>query len=37
MAELRAAGAALVSVNPVRETLEDYFVQKVKAAKTREA
>ena len=29
MAELRAGGAALVSLNPVRETLEDYFVQQV--------
>ncbi len=37
MSELRAAGAVLVSLNPVRETLEDYFVQQVKAAKTREA
>ncbi len=27
--ELRASGATLVSLNPVRETLEDYFVQQV--------
>jgi ABC-2 type transport system ATP-binding protein len=33
--ELRAAGAALVALNPVRETLEDYFVQQVSAAKAR--
>jgi hypothetical protein len=31
LADLTAAGAALVSLNPVRETLEDYFVQKVTA------
>ena len=36
MAELRAAGATFVSLNPVRETLEDYFVQQVAAAKPRE-
>jgi ABC-2 type transport system ATP-binding protein len=35
--ELRAAGATLVSLNPVRETLEDYFVQQVRAAKERQA
>jgi hypothetical protein len=29
LAELSAAGATLVSINPVRETLEDYFVQQV--------
>lgn len=35
IAELRASGATLVSLNPVRETLEDYFVQQVGAAKER--
>ncbi len=35
MSELRAGGATLVSLNPVRETLEDYFVQQVNAAKAR--
>ncbi len=29
MAELTAAGASVVSLNPVRETLEDFFVQQV--------
>jgi ABC-2 type transport system ATP-binding protein len=37
IAELRAAGATLVSLNPVRETLEDYFVQKVRDARERES
>jgi ABC-2 type transport system ATP-binding protein len=36
LSELRASGATLVSLNPVRETLEDYFVQQVKSAKERE-
>ena len=31
LSELIAAGAKLVSLNPIRETLEDYFVQKVTA------
>jgi len=35
IAELRATGATLVSLNPVHETLEDYFVQQVQAAKAR--
>jgi ABC-2 type transport system ATP-binding protein len=35
IAELRAAGASLVSLNPVRETLEQYFVKKVAAAESR--
>ena len=35
LAELRAAGAELVSLNPVRETLEDYFVKKVAATEPR--
>ncbi len=35
MGELRASGATLVSLNPVRETLEDYFVQQVNAARPR--
>jgi ABC-2 type transport system ATP-binding protein len=29
LAELTASGAALVSLNPIRETLEDFFVQQV--------
>jgi ABC-2 type transport system ATP-binding protein len=29
VAELSAAGAKLVSLNPIRETLEDFFVQQV--------
>ena len=33
--ELRDAGATLVSLNPVRETLEDHFVKQVAAAQTR--
>ena len=35
--ELRGSGASLVSLNPMRETLEDYFVQQVRAAKERPA
>jgi ABC-2 type transport system ATP-binding protein len=31
LSELFAGGAALVSLNPVRDTLEDYFVQQVSA------
>jgi len=34
--ELRRGGAQIVSLNPLRETLEDYFVQSVGAATTRE-
>ena len=37
IAELRGSGASLVSLNPVRETLEDYFLQQVKAASPRQA
>ncbi len=37
IAELRAAGADLVSLNPVRETLEDYFLQQVTAAEPRKS
>ena len=33
IAELRAAGGDLVSLSPVRRTLEDYFVQQVTARK----
>jgi ABC-2 type transport system ATP-binding protein len=33
--ELRDAGAKLVSLNPVRETLEDHFVKQVAAAQAR--
>jgi len=29
LAELRAGGATLVSLNPLRETLEDFFVKEV--------
>jgi ABC-2 type transport system ATP-binding protein len=36
IADLRTSGATLVSLNPVRETLEDYFVQQVRAAKERD-
>jgi ABC-2 type transport system ATP-binding protein len=32
LAELIAAGATLVSLNPIRDTLEDYFVEKVTTA-----
>ena len=32
MAELAAAGAHIVSLNPVRDTLEDFFVQQVTSA-----
>jgi ABC-2 type transport system ATP-binding protein len=35
LAELTAAGARLVSLNPIRETLEDIFVQRVAAAPSR--
>ena len=34
--ELRRGGAQIVSLNPLRETLEDYFVQSVGAAAARE-
>jgi len=34
--ELAASGAQVVSLNPLRETLEDYFVQSVGAAAARE-
>jgi len=37
IAELRGAGADLVSLNPVRETLEDYFVKQVAAAEPRKS
>ncbi len=30
LAELTAAGARLVSLNPIRDTLEDLFVQRVR-------
>jgi ABC-2 type transport system ATP-binding protein len=35
VAELRGAGASLVSLHPIRETLEDYFVKHVAAAEPR--
>jgi len=31
LAEMTAGGAHLVSLNPVRETLEDFFVEQVTA------
>jgi hypothetical protein len=31
VAQLTAAGARLVSLNPLRETLEDFFVKRVSA------
>jgi ABC-2 type transport system ATP-binding protein len=34
--ELGAGGARVVSLNPLRDTLEDYFVQSVSAAEARE-
>jgi ABC-2 type transport system ATP-binding protein len=34
--ELAGGGAQIVSLNPLRETLEDYFVQSVGAAATRD-
>jgi ABC-2 type transport system ATP-binding protein len=37
LAELTAAGARLVSLNPIRDTLEDIFVQRVAAAPARAA
>jgi ABC-2 type transport system ATP-binding protein len=36
MADLSAAGASVESLQPVRDTLEDYFVQQVTAAKARD-
>ena len=35
LAELTAAGARLVSLNPIRDTLEDIFVQRVATARPR--
>jgi ABC-2 type transport system ATP-binding protein len=35
MAELAGRGATVVSLNPVRETLEDYFIQHVQGAEPR--
>jgi ABC-2 type transport system ATP-binding protein len=35
LAEAVAAGAALVSLNPIRQTLEDFFVQQVRASDAR--
>jgi ABC-2 type transport system ATP-binding protein len=34
LAELEAEGAQLVSLNPLRDTLEDFFVRQVAAART---
>jgi ABC-2 type transport system ATP-binding protein len=36
MSEITASGARLESLNPLRDTLEDYFVQQVRAAAPRE-
>jgi ABC-2 type transport system ATP-binding protein len=36
MADLRSRGISVESLNPVRDTLEDYFLQQVGAAKGRE-
>ncbi len=36
MMELGTRGASVESLQPVRDTLEDYFLQQVKAAKARE-
>ncbi len=36
MAELRAHGVGVESLNPLRDTLEDFFLKHVKAAKSRE-
>jgi ABC-2 type transport system ATP-binding protein len=35
LAELTAAGATLVSLNPIRETLEDFFVRQVQGSQPR--
>jgi hypothetical protein len=34
IAALRADGAQVVSLNPIRETLEDFFVRQIAAAPT---
>jgi hypothetical protein len=36
MAEINTLGARVESLNPLRDTLEDYFVQQVRAATARE-
>jgi len=36
LGELSAAGASVVSLNPVRQTLEDFFVQQVSAPEVRD-
>jgi hypothetical protein len=36
MAEIKRLGARVESLNPLRDTLEDYFVQQVRAAAPRE-
>jgi ABC-2 type transport system ATP-binding protein len=36
IAELHTAGARVESLNPLRDTLEDYFVQQIASAKSRE-
>ena len=35
--ELSAGGASLVSINPVRDSLEDFFVQRVAEVGARDA
>ena len=37
LSEMAAAGATLVSLNPIRDTLEDFFVQKVTAPSAQSA
>jgi ABC-2 type transport system ATP-binding protein len=37
LSEMTAAGATLVSLNPIRDTLEDFFVQKVTAPSVQSA
>ena len=37
LSEMTAAGATLVSLNPIRDTLEDFFVQKVTAPSAQSA
>jgi ABC-2 type transport system ATP-binding protein len=37
LAELRRGGASLVSINPIRDTLEDYFVRQIQGVNAAEA
>ncbi len=36
MAELRSRGVSVESLNPIRDTLEDYFLEQIQAARARE-